>query len=484
MVYPIVRSFSYIVEVFFALLVLFGPWAFGTTQPWSVWTLCIGTTIFFLMSSFLLLMDRYFCKRFDIEDYLSQKCWWTWVDWVFVGLSFLPLLYIFIQWWNACSYSTPGDMYDLNDLEYIEALPTSFDKPYTAYYLVIYFTLFLGYLGVRFLAHVKSRMQQSLLEHFLWIALASAFVMVIVGSLMRLDKTKTILWLVEREHFGGINNSFGPYGYRSSAAQYMNLLWPLGIAMWWNVCSQIQKITRTHGHRILFIRSFFNKYILMAVMGVFVFAGVWIAISRGGVWIGSAAGVCLVLFIFFDAICSPKRNLFLVAGIVLFLLGSVGLGLSVAGDSAARLMDQTSEDRIHLYESAMPIHKDYPLYGTGAGTYPTMILQYVEKISGASFSLHSDWLQMLIELGYVGSALVVLLLLWALLLPWITGRGSAFLRIAFILALSIDLVHAAVDLPFYVMSVCWLFVTIVALYHSEQRGADSVVSNSDLYFHH
>ena len=55
--HPLVRKFSYFTEAFFYLLVLFGPWALGTTQSWSIFTLSIGSGCFLILASILKFMD-------------------------------------------------------------------------------------------------------------------------------------------------------------------------------------------------------------------------------------------------------------------------------------------------------------------------------------------------------------------------------------------------------------------------------------------
>jgi len=142
------------------------------------------------------------------------------------------------------------------------------------------------------------------------------------------------------------------------------------------------------------------------------------------------------------------------------------LGLKVAGDSANRLSNLEDSGRIRQYEESLPIHKDYPVYGVGAGGYMDTFWYYLEDKKYYFPVAHNDWLQMLIEFGFVGSTLVILLLLWGLLLPWITHRGSFLLKSSIVLAMATALLHATCDMPFYVLSVSWLFVVLIAFYHT------------------
>lgn len=467
--HPLVRKFSYFTEAFFYLLVLFGPWALGTTQSWSIFTLSIGSGCFLILAAILKFMNWYFTRHYHEEEELSQKhSIWNWADWVFIILSILCLLYVCIQWLNAQSDYIFSE-YRFIDFPFKEWLPSSTDKNYTLFYLYQYLGLFSAYLGARLLFSIGSshsvKTISPQIERFFWVVLSSAFILVIVGILMRLDKTPKLLWFVERRsEYSQYLRHFGPFGYRSSAAQYLNLLWPLGISIWW--------VLRSHLERkgIPFVKTFMTHYLPLAIMSLFLFVGVWVAVSRGGVWIGSAVAILLSTIILFDAFSGKKKSLFLGLAIIIFITAGTILGLKVLGKDAERLSDIESDPRIIQYMGSWPIYYDYPTYGVGAGSYACMFELYAEDQelpAGTIYPVaHSDWLQLLIEFGNVGTSLVVLLLIWGLIIPWISSRGSPLLRISFLLAFSTALIHAVVDMPFYVLSISWIFVVLMAVYHS------------------
>ena len=96
-----------------------------------------------------------------------------------------------------------------------------------------------------------------------------------------------------------------------------------------------------------------------------------------------------------------------------------------------------------------------------AGTHTAFILLHTPE----EYIVFGDN-RIVIEFGNVGTSLVVLLLIWGLIIPWISSRGSPLLRISFLLAFSTALIHAVVDMPFYVLSISWIFVVLMAVYHS------------------
>src|SRR5205823_1961818 len=66
----------------------------------------------------------------------------------------------------------------------------------------------------------------------------------------------------------GAESQFGPYAYRSNAAQYFNLLWPVTLGFWWMLHRSVGSGRHTH-HLLLLCSA------VMAACPI-------ISISRGG----------------------------------------------------------------------------------------------------------------------------------------------------------------------------------------------------------
>ena len=93
------------------------------------------------------------------------------------------------------------------------------------------------------------------------------------------------LWLVEPRVNKGVETFFGPYAYRSNAAQYFNLAWPVCLGFWWT-------LQRKWGFRRFTHQWLLLSAILMAACPV-------ISTSRGGALVMWAllllSGLVLVL---------------------------------------------------------------------------------------------------------------------------------------------------------------------------------------------
>jgi O-antigen ligase len=81
----------------------------------------------------------------------------------------------------------------------------------------------------------------------------------------------------------------------------------------------------------------------------------------------------------------------------------------------------TIGSRVALYTDTWHMARDRPWFGWGMGSYPTVFYSYNTQQAGADrlpkfyWDAHSDWLQSLAELGFVGTSLIGLLGLLPLL---------------------------------------------------------------------
>jgi hypothetical protein len=125
-----------------------------------------------------------------------------------------------------------------------------------------------------------------------------------------------------------------------------------------------------------------------------------------------------------------------------FVDGTSGLH---ATQTRERLSDPGNNGRLPLWEAAVRIYETEKLRGTGAGTYQQYYFRY--RTTGEYVTdAHSLYLQSLAELGLVGFALIVLVVLGILggLASRIRGPGRALYAALFAVALAWT-VHQAFD---------------------------------------
>ena len=150
------------------------------------------------------------------------------------------------------------------------------------------------------------------------------------------------------------------------------------------------------------------------------------------------------------------------SGLLERLSGRDPSGVPVAAAHAHSHADGARHDpRILIWEDTLPMVGDYPLTGTGLGTYGLVYPFYAEKsLRDQSTALHpeSDWLQLCSEAGLPALALALLGL--ALLLRKIpalaeSSRRGWPVRWAFLAAFLAELLHGLVDVPLHKPELGW-----------------------------
>lgn len=118
--------------------------------------------------------------------------------------------------------------------------------------------------------------------------------------------------------------------------------------------------------------------------------------------------------------------------------------------------------REKTYELAAKMATDYPVFGTGPGSFEAVFQLYRNTLEDYwPAQLHNDWMETRITFGWVGSALIaaafgLVLLRWPLI-PH--GKPAPRLFTAMIwIAMVGCLIHARVDFPFQIYSILMLFL--------------------------
>jgi hypothetical protein len=306
------------------------------------------------------------------------------------------------------------------------------------------------------------------LRRLLWVLAVNGGLLGAEGIAQRLEGSGRLLFLVKPHVNPGADTQFGPYAYRSNAAQYFNLLWPVCLGFWWTLNRSFASRGAAH-HLLLFFSA------IMAACPI-------ISTSRGGalVTVGIIALAAFFLLATHFLLAAhrqrdrPTRRVTLVC-LALFFSSALALGFALGWKTLKPRMDHISEDvqiRLRMYDVARPMAEDYPLFGTGPGTFET-VFQLYRPSEGTYWpaQLHDDWLETRITFGGLGSALIALAFIAAVLRWFARGgiHGGRRFTILIWLALVGCLVHARYDFPFQIYSIVLLFLVLCAILSSLTR---------------
>ncbi|HEY8899169.1 MAG TPA: O-antigen ligase family protein [Chthoniobacterales bacterium] len=284
--------------------------------------------------------------------------------------------------------------------------------------------------------------------------------------------------------------SFATYRYWGNGASFLNLMWPalagIGVQM---------ALTRGRGWSIWLAGA------------LLVFAALYVNLSKAGQALGVVGLIAFVLVSLFYLVRN-ERQVFrriswpaLLAGAIPLILLFAALPIAMPWNRWNSLMGSTfaGNDRLMAYRLFVKLIPDAGWTGFGAGTFRLVHLQYFSNepnIANYPFWVaHEDYIQTLVEWGYIGTAFWGLILITGTCLL-LAGKTSANGRSRFpeefgyeygigeklrkffdaipasdaplvkrgaFVAIMLTALHAAVDFPMQIVSIQFYFLIWVAL---------------------
>lgn len=431
-------------EVLLGLMILFTPWAFGTTQPWSIWCMNAGGYALGGLLIGKIILRRRVLRSTTLPCSRGEK--------VLFALTLAVLGYILVAAWNAEFIYLPAE-WRQEPRAHVTWLPHSLDRDAT-------WRVFWNWLAlacVFWAAHdwltgertAEGVVRGRRLRRMICLLAANAALVALEGVLQRNSGTAKLLWFMPTHDNPAAAAQFGPYAYRANAAQFFNLVWPAALAVWWFQHLRVRRATQSH------------HWLLPCVMLLMI--GSLVSLSRGGVAITILQLiVCALLFLASDAFSRRAR-----IGLALGLAATLGAAAFFGWEQLSSRLETNDQlgGRRETYALAARMADDYPWFGTGPGSFGSVFQLY--RNSPADYwpgQLHNDWLEYLITFGRVGGAL--------LLAAFVTLLARAFRpggqRVPWIFAaclwtaLAGCLLHARFDFPLQIYSIQFVFVLLCA----------------------
>ena len=521
-----------------AAMVVFSPWAFGTTQPWAIQAMNVAgyaLGLLLLVKLFLRRAKGYLAPRWEHFSSRSgtlvrrQPPEVRRLKKVLAWLSLAVLAECLVSALNAAAHYSPATRV-FHYRPFIEWLPHSFDADRTW----AFFGKYLGLAGAfwataDWLTGLTSQEERRVingdarpaltpallparLRWLLWLLAINGALLGLEGIIQRESGTDKLLFLLQPRLNQGCESQFGPYAYRSNAAQYFNLVWPLCLGLWWALHHAASERTRSH-------------HLLLICAGIMAACPI-ISSSRAGALVSVAMLFLLLIYLGlsrarpkspaspqFARVSRPgrtglsnhaNRDLSTPASLaesesrpeapgirsdnspegappkyppgrdlafflIIFAVAVLALGWFFgwqALEPRLKVIGDGYENRQAMAAAAEPMTLDYPLYGTGPGTFASVfqLYRYSDKVYWSE-QVYNDWLETRITFGWVGFLLILAALAVAILLSWLAVglRGSRRLVAFAWVALGGCLTEAYFDIPFQIHSTLFLFLLICAL---------------------
>ena len=296
------------------------------------------------------------------------------------------------------------------------------------------------------------------IRSWLWTLVLSATVLAMTSMVQRFDGTAKLLWIRTAYSEGDPSFHFGPFNYRTNAAQYFNLVWPVALGFWWS----LRNAAKTRG-----ARTGSGAHVLLVPCTLILAASPLISSSRGGSLVMGALSIgALVVFLTGKRIWQNGRWLWATA----FCAVPVALGLVLGGEKLSRRFIETAKDPLNgrgeIYETARRMSADAGWLGTGAGSFTALNALYrPDPDRPVQGYVHNDWWETQITLGWIGlGAIVVMMVLVPAIAFGSRGRPPSreFMGLVALALLGI-LGHAVGDVPFQVRSLLFQFLVTMAM---------------------
>jgi hypothetical protein len=210
-------------------------------------------------------------------------------------------------------------------------------------------------------------------------------------------------------------------------------------------------------------RSLLLVPLLLLAVGL-IFTG-----SRGGM-VSLVMGFALMALLIWSRKWRRGHVVIMVGFMVASLLYSLLLGSEPV---LGRFSDQNYAIRYQAMQGALAIFRQFPIFGSGMGTFGDVFSQYQPANLKSYYFLqtHSDWMQLLAETGLVGFSLVAIgwVVFFSVLTKQWGQRRQGFARglaLGGIAALSAGVFHSLMEFPFHIPAISLEFAGIAALTYS------------------
>lgn len=300
--------------------------------------------------------------------------------------------------------------------------------PANALYFTVMLALVTGISGSRS-PHsvVRSPYSNALDARFLSILTNSiiliAFAIAVFGILQKLSYNGKIYWVIKKA-----GSHFGPYVNYDHYAGYMEMCVFLAIA---SFLARISESSLVHLKKwkdkvVWFSTKEANKTLIYLFFAVVMTTALFMTTSRGGI-MSFIAALSIMYFACLISAERKKRKRILIASaavVVLIVIMFAWVGPEETLGKFERLQALIkafikerailSELRPFFWQDTVHLIKDFPVVGTGMGTYQYIFPKYrtFSEHRGLLQFAHNDYIQLIAEMGVVGGVFLVGFLVW------------------------------------------------------------------------
>ena len=394
----------------FIFLLIFSPLAFGTVEPWSytvMETLTILACLVFLINTGKE-KEGVFYEVPGLAPLLLL---------VFYGLlQLVPLPQEIVKNLSPSTYRLYTET--VLAVEPSGWVSLSIDRKATLMEVFRLTSYVIFYVLTVQLLTKKERLKRTVAAVAVFVSLLSVF-----SILQHFLSNNKIYWV--RELTGG-GSMFGPYVNRNHYAGLIDMLFPLVLGLFLFHKPRVPRITLRENISALFSREETNVYLLLGFSSILSATSVFLTLSRSGI-----VSLCLSMTFFgilFLLRGSDKKRAVIIIVVGVLIALSVGwFGWGPIFERFGQLKNaqgDISELRFEIWKDSSHIVQDFPLTGTGFGTFVNIYPKY-RTIPGDGIAdhAHNDYIELLSDGGITAGFFI----LWFILI-FVFRTFSSFRR--------------------------------------------------------
>ena len=416
----------------FFFLFIFSPLAFGTTEPWSYAIMEIGTGLACLL---------FFISVFKNQESLYQ------VPGIIPLLLFLfyilfqliPLPPFIVEYLSPQAFTIHQTTNQLLDMDRWMTISVNFKAGLSEFFR--YSTYVMFYILTVQLLRKKETLQATVLTIAVFGGLLA------FSSILQFYLTENMaLWF----RYSPINSIVvGPYANHNHYAGLMELIFPVVLGVFLFYRPRIGNTSVLKGIAEIFSQEKANIHILIGASALLIVISIFVSLSRGAMISTCLSLILFILFLLKRKI--SKGNTILMLGVVILTALSIGwFGWDQVIERFAKLKNAQGiiyEARLDFWQDSQNIIKQYPVTGSGIGTFPHVYPLHRSFTSPYFLShAHNDYLELLVEGGLIGFFLAASFLLT---LFYKTYKVFSKRRDAFSIYLYIGCITAMVSILFH-----------------------------------
>lgn len=371
----------------FIFLLIFSPLAFGTVSTWSLTimeALSIGAVLLLFIS----------CGLNDRTIYKAPGTILIMLYPAYILIQLIPLPAEIVKLISPATYSLYKETIGI--VEPVQWVSLSINKKATLEELFRY----ISYAGF-YLLTVQLLSHRSLLKKTVnYLAIFAAFLSV-SAILQRFTSPGKIYWFYETP-----TAFFGPYFNSNHYAGLMEMIFPVIFSLFLFYKPSVSYPSLRAKIVEFFSQIRTSEHILLGFSSLLVALSVFLSISRGGIIsLCISAGFCFLMI-------TLKHGTFRSAGntvvlLILLLLISVGWfgwkPIFKEFEKTRNDKGEIAENRPIYWKDGVNVFKDFPVTGTGMGTFGSIYPKYQSKSFGRRLThAHNDYIEFLVNGGIVG----------------------------------------------------------------------------------